>query len=201
MTTGTKRACRAWAAETRDWEMETFGPDLNAAVVAAVRSSSLFRRARVVASYAAFGSEIDLSELVGEEGKRFVFPRTHSRPEPRLTLHEAPAPDSEGHPAWERHRFGQLEPGVAQPLVAPHEVDLFLVPGLAFDPSGTRLGYGKGFYDRLLPLARPGAALVGITIDALVLPELPRLAHDVRVGYLATESGLRETLRVSSHDG
>lgn len=201
MPSDLKAACRAWATEVRAAEMAARGPALNARVVAAVRDLAPYRRARLVASYVAFGSEVDLAPLLADAGKRFAFPRVNARPAPHLTLHAAPAAGFAASAAWERHRFGQLEPGATLPEVEPAAVDLFLVPGLAFDVAGARLGYGKGYYDRLLPLAREGATLVGVTVDALVLPELPRLPHDVRVGYLVTESGWREALRVSSQEG
>ena len=67
-----------------------------------------------------------------------------------------------------------------------------LVPGLCFDERGTRLGYGLGYYDRLLPLLRSDALIVGVTADALVVPELPKAPFDVPMTHLVTESGVRQ---------
>jgi 5-formyltetrahydrofolate cyclo-ligase len=64
-----------------------------------------------------------------------------------------------------------------------------LLPALAFDERGFRLGYGGGFYDRLL--ADWPVLTVGVTPEALVLSAVPREAHDVPVAYLATERGVR----------
>jgi 5-formyltetrahydrofolate cyclo-ligase len=79
-------------------------------------------------------------------------------------------------------------------------VDVALVPGLVFDVRGTRLGFGAGFYDRLLPSLRAGIPIIGVTRDALVVPELPSEAHDVLMVYLVTESGVRQIDRASGTD-
>ena len=67
-----------------------------------------------------------------------------------------------------------------------------LLPGLAFDETGTRLGYGGGFYDRLLQ--GWDILSIGVTSRAALLPRsaLPREAHDQSVGYVVTEQGVQE---------
>jgi len=70
-------------------------------------------------------------------------------------------------------------------------IDLVLVPGLAFDPQGRRLGRGGGFYDRSLPLCAPGTRLVAVVRDDEVLDALPAEPHDVRMTHALTPgSGL-----------
>ncbi len=87
-----------------------------------------------------------------------------------------------------RHPYGMLEPGPDCPAVPPEGIDLVLVPGLAFDRSGGRLGRGGGYYDRWL------AGFSGFTAalcrDGLLLDSIPRLPHDVGVALVVTESGL-----------
>ncbi|MBX3141274.1 MAG: 5-formyltetrahydrofolate cyclo-ligase [Trueperaceae bacterium] len=185
----TKATLRDWARATRAELMRSCGAERSAAAVALVRSAAAYRGAGTVACYRAFGSELDLTALAGDSGKRFVWPRTHGGPPPRLTMRLA---DPANEAAWERHRFGQPEPAAGTPEVDPRGIDVVLVPGLAFDVRGYRLGYGKGYYDRLLPLLRPDAAVVGVTLEALVVPELPHEEHDFRMGYLVTESAWRE---------
>jgi 5-formyltetrahydrofolate cyclo-ligase len=68
-------------------------------------------------------------------------------------------------------------------------VDLFVVPGLAFDPERLRLGRGGGYYDRLLALARHGeAALVGVALERWLADALPREPHDVAMTIVVTEA-------------
>lgn len=85
--------------------------------------------------------------------------------------------------------------GVREPLptaehVSPDSLDLVLVPGLAFDPAGRRLGRGKGFYDRFLARLPASVVTVGVGFQFQVVAEVPAEAHDVRVGWLLTECGL-----------
>ena len=87
-------------------------------------------------------------------------------------------------------RLGLREP--ARPRLPPQSVadaDLVLVPALAVDRAGVRLGRGGGFYDRTLPLCRPGARLVAVVRDCEVLDALPADPHDVRMTHALTPAG------------
>jgi 5-formyltetrahydrofolate cyclo-ligase len=75
-------------------------------------------------------------------------------------------------------------------VIPLHEVDVFLVPGLAFDLAGRRLGNGAGHYDRLLSSARSDAVTIGIAPTARMVNEVPVDGHDRRVTWLATEDGV-----------
>ena len=71
-------------------------------------------------------------------------------------------------------------------IVEPSCIDIMVVPGVAFDEFGGRLGYGGGFYDRLWPKVRKDAVLVGVALEEQVVPELPMEAHDMRMDVLIT---------------
>lgn len=71
--------------------------------------------------------------------------------------------------------------------VAPDGPDLFLVPGLAFTRSGDRLGYGRGYYDRMLSLRNPGARTVGLAFHCQLLSGLPVSGDDVAVDQVITD--------------
>lgn len=84
-------------------------------------------------------------------------------------------------------RFGLLEP--AEPLLDSDAVGLasvVLIPALAVDRRGARLGRGGGYYDRSLPLCRPDARLIAVVRDDEILEELPSEAHDVRMTHALT---------------
>lgn len=83
-----------------------------------------------------------------------------------------------------RHRFGMLEPAANLPVVDPATVDVVLVPGVAFDRRGGRLGFGGGYYDRFLPTTP--ALRVGIAFDQCLAEELPCGRHDQRMDWVAT---------------
>ena len=81
------------------------------------------------------------------------------------------------------------------------ELDLLVIPGLAFDRQGGRIGYGKGYFDRLLPGARADALLAAVAFECQLFDALPMQPHDVRVDAVITETDIyRRTLpRCESH--
>jgi len=87
-------------------------------------------------------------------------------------------------------RYGLLEP--AGPALGPEvvaEAELILVPALAVDRRGVRLGRGAGYYDRTLGAAHPGARLVAVVRDEEFVASLPEEEHDVHVGWVLTPGG------------
>jgi len=89
-------------------------------------------------------------------------------------------------------RFGILEPapglrGDPRRDIPPHRVDLVVVPGVAFDPQGNRLGSGFGFYDRLLARVRADTHLVAPCFQCQVVSCVPAEPHDIRVHQVITE--------------
>lgn len=74
-------------------------------------------------------------------------------------------------------------------IIAPDDLGLVLVPGVAFDPDGGRLGRGGGFYDRFLAGAPKSVRRVGVCFEAQVVDHVPREAHDALVEGVVTESG------------
>jgi len=81
-------------------------------------------------------------------------------------------------------QFGALEPAAGCPAIPLNQLDLVLVPGVAFDFAGRRLGRGKGFYDRLLAEVRGHKC--GVAFDEQLVAELPEEPHDVRVDSILT---------------
>jgi len=147
----------------------------------------VLRQARVVLTYLAFRNEIDLSPLFEHlPEKRWVVPRVEGR---RLVLHPYDPT------RLLRHRFGMLEPAVDLPAVDPATLDVALVPGVAFDRQGGRLGFGGGYYDRLLPTTP--ALRVGVTYDGCLTDELPCTEADQRMDWIVTPGGLLFTGRPS----
>lgn len=77
---------------------------------------------------------------------------------------------------------------VLEKRVAVEELDLVVVPGVAFDPRGARMGHGMGYYDKLLEHARPDTPLIALAFDCQVFPEIPVQEHDVFMDLILTES-------------
>jgi 5-formyltetrahydrofolate cyclo-ligase len=148
----------------------------------------VLQNARQVMAYIAFRNELDLVPLFGMlPAVRWIVPRVTGK---QLVLHPY-------EPArLVRHRFGMLEPAADLPVVAPDTLDVVLVPGVAFDRQGGRMGFGGGFYDAFLPTT--GALRVGITFDDCLADRVPGDAHDQRMDWVVTP---HQTLRVSEPDG
>ena len=103
---------------------------------------------------------------------------------------------SPGEPL-ERGGFGVMEPLSSAPEVPASAVDFVLVPALAVDLQGNRLGYGKGLYDRLLPTL-PTALRCALAYDFQLVSELPSSPTDAPVDVVVTDA---RVLRVESRDG
>jgi len=88
----------------------------------------------------------------------------------------------------EKNRFGIPEPKVPVSFLYPVQIDMVIVPMLAFDDKGHRLGYGAGLYDRFLALTRPSCIKIGVCFEANHLKEfLPVEPHDVPLDFVITE--------------
>jgi 5-formyltetrahydrofolate cyclo-ligase len=139
----------------------------------------------LIVAYQALPSEVDLSPLAEQRADlaaRLVLPRTPATGH-RLSLHHWSA-------AREPHRHGYDQPVASAPEVDDREVRVVLVPGLAFDRRGVRLGRGGGYYDRLLARLGPEVLVIGITADRIVDVDLPCEAHDAPMDRLATATGV-----------
>ena len=137
--------------------------------------------AELVAGYFATAEEIDPApalKTIGALGATIAYPRIAGPGS--LTLHAVSGDlDVEDGP------FGIRQPTMASPAVDPAEVDVVIVPGVAFDAAGQRVGYGGGYYDRFLP--RTGNAFrVGLCFEEQLLGAIPTQEHDVSVDVVVT---------------
>lgn len=159
----------------------------SAAIDDRVAALSAWSEARTVMLFVPLRTEVDVRRLEARarrESKRVAAPRMIGDDGERGAL-EVRLWEPGVEPV-ESGRMGVREPPASAPLVAGAEVDLVVVPALALDPTGGRLGYGAGLYDRLLPhLSR--ATRVGVAFDFQLLSEVPSAEHDQRVHMVVTE--------------
>jgi 5-formyltetrahydrofolate cyclo-ligase len=143
--------------------------------------------ARAVAGFVATSAEIDPGEAlaaVGLRGATVVYPRVTAG-QPRLRFHRIRSATD-----LRAGAYGILEPQASCPEVAPQDLDVILVPGLAFDDQGHRLGYGGGYYDEVGGLVRRQgrALLVGVGFDFQLVDRCPAADGDVDIDRVVTDA-------------
>lgn len=89
----------------------------------------------------------------------------------------------------EKGAYGILEPKTVR-KADENNIDVILVPGLAFDRNGGRMGFGKGYYDRLLESSK--AVKIGLCYDFQILEKIPTESHDVPMNFVITEKEILE---------
>lgn len=139
----------------------------------------------VIAVYWAIREEIDTKPLLlslMDAGLTVCLPVVKGQDEP--LVFRVWEPDATLFEAG----FGTLAPGDFAPEVIP---DVIVVPMLGFDRVGTRLGYGRGYYDRTVAAFEKKPLLVGYAFSAQELPDIPRADHDMPLDLLVTELGVR----------
>ena len=148
----------------------------------------IFQTSENILTYMPIRSEVDLRSLLNDfPEKHWSLPRILPGEDGRMVFHEYDPDNLIVHP------YGMAEPAPHLPQVPADEIQLVLAPGLAFDRSGKRLGYGGGYYDRFFQGFK-GVSL-GVVFQALLLEGLPNGEHDVPVDWLVSENGLIKTTR------
>jgi 5-formyltetrahydrofolate cyclo-ligase len=90
--------------------------------------------------------------------------------------------------ALEERGFGFREPAPTAPEAARGDLDAIVVPAIAIDPTGHRIGYGAGFYDRTLVRFAPPAVTIGVAFDFQLVAEVPFTEHDVALAHVVTDA-------------
>jgi 5-formyltetrahydrofolate cyclo-ligase len=130
---------------------------------------------RTIAVFAALPGEVDLAELTARHPEWcWVYPRVAGD---ALTWHAV----ADAAVDLTVSTFGIREPSPTLAAIPLDQIDAFLCPGLAFDRHGGRLGRGRGFYDRMLADARPGALKVGVCFACQIVQDTCQEPHDMRM--------------------
>lgn len=187
-----KAALRSATAAAR----RQLSPDERAAaslaVVERLAALSELREVATVIVYAAHGEELDVGGLIGvlrRRGARTLLPRVHGDELQLVTAHDL-------RDLQVGYR-GIREP--SGPRIDPEVVDAAVVPGVAFDPVGGRVGQGGGHYDRLLATLPSDSPRIGVCFACQVVPTVPREPHDAAIDVVVTERAVYRTH--ARHDG
>ena len=161
---------------------ELFGGERRRAAADVCRrlfDSGILDGAAEVNVYRSFGAELGTDDILAE-----LFARGVRVSVPATVGQEMIAVRVEADTAYAEGAFGTAEPR-EKIAVDKQSLDVVLVPGLAFDREGFRVGYGKGCYDRFLAATK--ALRVGLGYDFQVLGEVPREAHDLPLDCIVTD--------------
>ena len=164
---------------------------------ARLTQQAVWQKAQSVLFYAPLPEELDLWPLLMDAlaaGKTVSLPRFDAEQKSYAACHikDASRDTRVG-------QFGIREPVDLCPRISLNRLDLILVPGIAFDLKGHRLGRGKGYYDRLL--AEAGGPTCGVAFDEQIVSQIPTEPHDVRLNCILTPTrwqcaaGLRAVLK------
>jgi 5-formyltetrahydrofolate cyclo-ligase len=171
-------------------------PRRSRAIVERILNLSEYEGATLVSAFVGVGTEVHTLPLIETAlagGKRVAVPWVDGGVLRLFDLASvgelAPAP------------FGLLEPppelrAAASREVTPAAVELFIVPGVAFDRDGGRLGHGRGYYDGLLAQARRGVPVIAAAFECQLVERVPMTPRDVRVDAIATEVALHRAARL-----
>lgn len=155
---------------------------MSAQVMENLLSLPVLHRPGAILCYASFGSEVDthvmIRRLLGQR-RTVALPVTQRQSQ---TMYAAQIGSFE---SLRRGNFGILEPDSSAAVIEPGKLSAVLVPGLAFDRAGYRIGYGMGFYDRYLPCC-PNAVRIALAYDFQLIEHLPHEMHDLPVHYIVT---------------
>ena len=153
-------------------------------IVAEIEGWDVFRDASRVLLFSALRGEPSLLTLLNSgQSKEFCFPKVEND---QLRVFGVQSLDQ-----LSPGKFGILEPVESLATeIPPSEIELALIPGVAFGRKGERLGRGGGFFDRFLPMLSPDALIAGVCFQCQVFDNLPVESHDFPVNALVSDTGV-----------
>jgi len=151
--------------------------------------SEYYRKSKKIFIYISYDSEINTKGIINkalEDNKKVYVPRTEFKNR-LMDAVEIMSLDN-----LVESDFGILEPSIKEPYIDPNELDLIVVPGVAFDKQGGRMGYGAGFYDRYFKKISEDnikkVMKVALAYEFQTLEKVPMNDHDIPVDCIITEN-------------
>jgi 5-formyltetrahydrofolate cyclo-ligase len=149
-----------------------------------------FKEAKKIALYSNFKSEVMTDFIFNEsikEKKKVYYPKIDSV-EKKMCFYEVVSNDG-----FAKGFYDVLEP-VSEENISIELIDIVFVPGLVFDVQGNRLGYGKGYYDKVLSAFKGKKPVIGLAFEIQIANEVPVCLHDVRMDKIVTEDRIIDGL-------
>ncbi len=148
-------------------------------------TSTLYNKAKIIALYNSIFNEVHLDLIfiqAKKDNKCIVFPKIIAD---KLSFYKITKLND-----LVLGKFNIKEPNKNSKMIPINKIDLFLLPGLSFDPLGGRIGYGKGYYDRSLQKRNKNAILVGVCYKFQLIDRLLATNGDIRMDKIITEDGI-----------
>ena len=148
-------------------------------------STEEYRNSEVIFIFVSFGSEVYTHNLITYSlnmGKRICVPKVISKKDGMKAI------EIKSLEELTPSIYGILEPEIKESnIIDEKSIDLVIIPGVAFDKKGGRIGYGGGFYDRFLPLLRKDSKKIAIAYSFQIIEEVPREENDFLVPCIITD--------------
>lgn len=147
-------------------------------------NSDLYKKANTIFAFVSFRSEVDTHEIIKyaiKDGKTICVPKIQSK-QKGMEIFKI-----NGFEQLEKGYFGILEPTEGCSTIHSKGLDLILIPGVAFDRKGGRVGYGAAFYDRFLAELDKKVDKIALAYHFQVLDNVPMDEHDIRIDGVITE--------------
>ena len=146
-----------------------------------------YKEAKNILLFYPFGSEIDTRLIISDalqKKKKIILPKIISKI--NLGLYFVGNPEEE----LELGLFGIMEPSAKCRKAFPEEADLAVIPGVCFDEDFNRLGYGGGFYDRLIPQLKKEVLKISLCFAMQLVENIPVSTYDMKINMILTEKRL-----------
>jgi 5-formyltetrahydrofolate cyclo-ligase len=181
-----KKELRKRIQETRDSLSPEEREALSARVSDNLWSLSEFAAARTVLFFISFRSEVNTVPMIARsiaDGKVTCLPSTETE---SRTMIASQVLDMDKDLRLGNYDIPEPKPEAIRPVPA-ESIEVVIMPGVAFDERGGRLGYGGGYYDRFLEKCRPSCRLIALAFELQIVDEVPRAEHDRLIHDIVTE--------------
>jgi len=158
--------------------------DLSSRIISAITSLLVFKTAQIIAIYAPFRNEVDVTPLLNFPEKIFLLPKVVKNSK-KLDFYKVTK-----NTALVTGSYGIFEPDTNAMKFLIENIDLFIVPGVAFSKIGERIGYGSGYYDCTLKFGKKDAKTIGVAFETQIISESFAQTHDIKMNFVVTENNI-----------
>ena len=158
--------------------------DFNEDIFNTIIKSDIYKKAQSIFIYISFGSEVETKKIIEHAislGKNIYVPKTNK------SIKEMIAVKIHNFDNMTVDKWGILEPITVDKNFVGNEFDLIIMPGVAFDITGNRIGYGGGYYDKYIHNLKRRPTLLALAYEFQIIDNIIAEIHDIKLDYIITE--------------